>query len=86
MRIEIKADDAGFGSIFVDGQDLSNAVRGIDVRMRVGELSAVTLQMIGEVTLDTEGSVTFEYPHEETLKFKGKQYDSDPPDPGEFPR
>lgn len=51
--IKIEVDAGGRGSIYIDDMDVSHLVTGIDFTANVGEVTEVTLRMIG-AKLDVE--------------------------------
>lgn len=76
MKIEIKQDPdhTNDSVILLDGQNISNAVHHVKFEHGAGELPVVTLKLYGELHLETESKVVFEYPHKTSLKFKGRRY------------
>ena len=57
-RFRIAIDPQGTGTVEVGGRDVSNQVNGIDVQMRVGQPSVVTLHHVaGRGDIEGEGIV-----------------------------
>jgi hypothetical protein len=49
--------------VIVDGHDLTNMVRGVEVSAFVGELTKITLHLIGRVELEADvANVVIEHP------------------------
>ena len=58
VKVQIKADAAGYGSVIVDGHDLSNVVSGIDVYIEAKEFLSMDLHLAGiELEADIEALV-----------------------------
>lgn len=57
-QVQISLNIAGFGTIKVDGHDLSNKVAGVDFHSRPGDVSQVTLHMPQAVEFDGLALVT----------------------------
>lgn len=53
--VKIKFDAAGQGTVELNGEDISNKVRGVNVLLQSGELSLVNIQFIAEVEIEGTG-------------------------------
>jgi hypothetical protein len=57
-KITITANPVGYGSIEVDGQDVTNSISGFEVRSKAGEGTEIILYTARpDVSLDLEGAV-----------------------------
>lgn len=59
VKVQLKIDSIGLGSVIVDGHDLSNCVRGVDVYTEAGKLLSIDLHLAG-VELEADVEALFE--------------------------
>lgn len=57
LPVEITLDRASFGSVIVDGVDLSDFVRAVHYSAEVGELSCLVIELTAEMKINAEAEV-----------------------------
>ena len=58
VKVQLRIDALGIGSVIVDGHDLSHCVRGVDVRAGAGSLMSIDLHLAGvELDADVEALI-----------------------------
>lgn len=73
MKVEINVDQSSYGTVKLDGQEIQNAVSGIELKAESGHVPELTLKLHAEVEVHLDGpKVTLEYPHEHKEIFPGK--------------
>ena len=58
-KIEFTINGNGTGRTVIDGKDISHMVRGVAIHSSVGNITSVTLDLIGEVIVTAENPKVF---------------------------
>lgn len=52
--MNVKVNTNGYGTVLVDDQDISNAVTGLDIRSRPGEVTEITVTLRANLSLESD--------------------------------
>ncbi len=63
-KIQIQLNEFGTGKLLLDGQDISNAVRGFTIQCKAGEPAKIEIQVLGQLEIDVMADVTTVADHE----------------------
>jgi hypothetical protein len=56
-QISISSDIVGKGSITIDGVDIAEVVSGLDISIRVGQVTRITITCVGDLVLQADAQI-----------------------------
>lgn len=69
--LRVVAKGATGGTVELDGEDISNTVRGLDIQLRVGDIPKVTLDVVVvDLSNETDGAAALIRPETRDLLVK----------------
>lgn len=71
--IKIDTDIVGYGSVILDGVDISSCIIGVDVSVRVGNVTQVILTIVGPVLADADAEVKAKIKSLDEIVAEGKE-------------
>jgi hypothetical protein len=52
MKIKVRLNEKGLGKVLLDGQDISNCVRGLELNTTPGNMTNIIVNIAGEIEFD----------------------------------
>lgn len=81
MEVDINTDIVGYGSVKLDGVDISGCVMGVDVSVRVGHITQIVLTLAAPAVVNADANVRAKIASLEELKNERREDRQPPPRP-----